>query len=75
MCFVPIHDPESALPSVLMKDPTCKRKDVITEKIKKSSRCTMSALYKINQKNSHINMHKGVRVPCVQKITKPFYGI
>lgn len=44
-------------------------------KDKKSSRCTMSALYKINQTNSHINMHKGVRVPCVQKITKPFYGI
>lgn len=35
----------------------------------------MSALYIINQKNSHINMHKGVCVPCVQKITKPFYGI
>lgn len=44
-------------------------------KEKKSSRCTLSALYKINQTNSHINMHKGVRVPCIQKITKPFYGI
>lgn len=35
----------------------------------------MSALYIINQKNSHIDMHKGVCVPCVQKITKPFNGI
>lgn len=75
MCFVPIHDPESALPFVFYERSDAQEKRRHHGKEKKSSRCTMSALFKINQTNSHINMHKGVRVPCVQKITKPFYGI